>query len=129
MKEFMYKGKSVEELKRMDIKELAKILNARTRRSLLRGFTDAQKKLLSRIKEQHEGNKKPIKTHCRDIIVIPEMFGLIIHIHNGKEFIPVSIVPEMIGHHLGEFTYNRKKVAHSAPGIGATRSSAAVSVK
>ena len=63
------------------------------------------------------------------MIILPEMIDSTIQIHDGKSFIKVLIQPEMIGHYLGEFTYNRKRVAHSAPGIGATRSSAALSVK
>ena len=50
-------------------------------------------------------------------------------VHNGKEFVIVNITPEMIGHYIGEFALTRKKVAHHAPGIGATRSSASLSVK
>jgi len=124
-KEFTYKGKTLEELKKMSIDELAEILPARQRRSLKRGFTEYQKKLLKKIRK----GEKNIKTHCRDMIILPEMVGLTIKVHNGKEFVDVKIVPEMIGHYLGEFALTRKKVEHSAPGIGATRSSAALSVK
>ena len=74
-------------------------------------------------------NEKNIETHCRDMIILPEMVGKTIKIHQGKEFMPVIIEEGMIGHYLGEFAMTRKKVAHSAPGIGATRSSASLSVK
>ena len=50
-------------------------------------------------------------------------------IHNGKEFVMIKITEEMLGHRLGEFAATRKKVAHSSPGIGATRSSASLSVR
>ncbi len=130
VKEFTYRGKTIEELKNLTVNEFAKLVNARQRRSILRGFTTQEKKLLLRIKKFNKGeNKKQIKTHCRDLIVFPEMVGLLIYVYDGKLFVPVSIMPEMIGHYLGEFTVNRRKVKHSAPGIGATRSSAAVSVK
>ncbi|MFH1065043.1 MAG: 30S ribosomal protein S19 [Nanoarchaeota archaeon] len=129
-KEFTYRGKTLEELQKLSIEELAKLLTSRQRRTLTRGFTDAEKSLLEKIKKFKEGKKKkPVKTHCRDMIVLPMMVGMTIHIHSGKQFNPVLIEPEMIGHALGEFTMNRKKVAHSAPGIGATRSSAGASVK
>ncbi len=129
-KEYSYRGISLEELKKMDTTEFAKLVPARQRRSLARGFTDMEKKLLLKVKKTKEGKyKKPIKTHCRDMIVVPEMLGLTVHVHFGKGFTPVEIQPEMLGHYLGEFTINRSKVAHSAPGIGATRSSAAASVK
>ncbi|MEK6864545.1 MAG: 30S ribosomal protein S19 [Nanoarchaeota archaeon] len=129
-KEFTFRGKTLEELQKLSIEELAKLLTSRQRRTLTRGFTDAEKSLLEKIKKFKEGKKKkPVKTHCRDMIILPMMIGMTIHIHSGKQFNPVLMEPEMIGHTLGEFTMNRKKVAHSAPGIGATRSSAGASVK
>ena len=127
---FTYRGKTVEELQKMDLKEFAKLIPARQRRSLLRGFTDAQKRLLGKIKKAREGKyKKTIKTHCRDMVIIPEMIGLKILVHKGKEFVPVMILEDMVGHYLGEMTLTRNRVEHSAPGVGATKSSAAFSVK
>jgi small subunit ribosomal protein S19 len=129
-KEFFYKGKKVSELKGMSIEEYAKLVPSRLRRSLNRGFTDAEKRLLVKIRRANKGDyKKQIKTHCRDMVIIPEMLDLTIHIHNGKTFVPIKIMPEMLGRFLGEFTANRSSIKHSAPGIGATRSSAAASVK
>ena len=81
--------------------------------------------MLKNLKE----SKKPVKTHFRDVIILPEMVGRTIHIHNGKEFNAVRVIPEMLGHYLGEFALTRKSVKHSSPGIGATKSSSAVSVK
>ena len=124
-KEFTFKGKTTEELQKMSINELAQLLTARQRRTIKRGFTEQQKILLKKLR----ANEKNIETQCRDMIILPEMIGKIIKVHRGKEFIPVSIEPDMIGHCLGEFALTRKKVAHSAPGIGATRSSASLSVK
>ncbi len=124
-KEFTYRGKTLDELKKLSLSEFILLLPSRQRRSLKRGLTEQQKKLLKQIKE----NKNDVKTHCRDMIILPEMVGKTIRVHNGKEFIPVVIQNEMIGHYLGEFALTRKKVEHSAPGIGATRSSAALSVK
>ncbi|MDD5133376.1 MAG: 30S ribosomal protein S19 [Candidatus Nanoarchaeia archaeon] len=129
-KKFTYKGKTIEEMQKMSLSELAKIFPARQRRSLTRGFNDQEKLLLLKVKKFKEGRtKKPVKTQVRDMIVLPEMVGLTIHIYNGKEYIPTLIAEDMVGHYLGEFAATRKKVAHSAPGIGATRSSASASVK
>ena len=129
-KEFKFYGKMLTEIEKMDLKEFAKLLPARQRRSLLKGFTDEQKKLLAKIKKAKEGKyKKQIRTQCRDMIIIPIMLDLLIQVHNGKSFINVKIIPEMLGHYLGEFVLTRQRVVHSAPGIGATRSSASVSVK
>lgn len=124
-KEFTFKGKTLEELKKMSLIELAQLVPARQRRTIKRGFTEQQKILLKKISR----NEKNIETHCRDMIVLPEMIGRAIRVHQGREFVTVMMEPEMIGHCLGEFALTRKKVSHSAPGIGATRSSASLSVK
>lgn len=124
-KEFTYKGKTAEELKKMSLSELALLLPSRQRRKIKRGLTEQEKILLKKIKVQ----QKNIETHSRDMIIIPDMFGTIIKVYNGKAFIPVAVEPDMIGHCLGEFVLTRKKVQHSSPGIGATRSSASLSVK
>ena len=107
-----------------------KFIPSRARRSLKRGFTQEQKKLLHKVRQfKSRGIKKIISTHERDMIIIPEMLGLTIGVYNGKEFVNVIIVPEMLGHYLGEFSMTRRKVQHSAPGVGATKSSAAISVR
>lgn len=124
-KEFTFKGKTLEELKNVSLNELAQLMTGRPRRTIKRGFTEQQKILLKKLR----ANEKNIETHCRDMIILPEMIGRIIKVHHGREFIPVTLEPEMIGHYLGEFVLTRKKVSHSAPGIGATRSSASLSVK
>ena len=124
-KEFTFKGKTVDELKKLSLNEFSQLITSRQRRSLKRGFTEQQKILLKKIKS----NQKNIETHCRDMVILPEMIGLTIKVHQGKEFVPVIIEQDMIGHCLGEFALTRRKVAHSAPGIGATRSSASLSVK
>ena len=122
-KEFTYKGKNLEELKDLGLNEFIELVPSRQRRSLKRGFTDAQKILMKKI----DKGKNNIKTHCRDLVIIPKMIGLRLKIYNGKEFTSVSIESEMIGHFLGEFSQTRKR--HSSPGVGSTRSSAHVSVK
>lgn len=124
-KEFTYKGKTMEELRKLSITELAALLPSRCRRKIKRGFTEQNKILLDKVR----GSQKNIETHCRDMIILPEMVGLTIKVHNGKTFMPVAVQEDMIGHYLGEFALTRKRVAHSAPGIGATRSSASLSVK
>ena len=129
-KDITFKGKTVEELAVMPLNEFMNLVPSRTRRSLKRGFTEDQKKLLLKVKKTKEGKyKKTIKTHCRDMIITPDFMGLLILVYTGKEFVPVTVTIEMLGKYLGEFTMTRKKVAHSAPGIGATKSSAAMSVK
>ncbi|MBI5148857.1 30S ribosomal protein S19 [Candidatus Pacearchaeota archaeon] len=127
MAEVLYRGKNIEELKKLEIREFAKLLPSRRRRSLLRQFAKIENFLMRTEKKIKRG--KQIKTHARDFIIVPKVVGLSILVHNGKEFVPVNITAEMLGHRLGEFVATRKRVQHSAPGIGATRSSAALSVK
>lgn len=124
-KEFTYRGKTLKEVKEMSIEEFIKLLPARQRRSLKRGVNDGHKNILKKI----QNGKKDIKTHCRDMIILPEMIGHAVRVYNGKNFMPVHITEEMIGHYLGEFVLTRKMVSHSAPGVGATRSSASISVR
>lgn len=124
-KEIIWHGKSETEVKKMDLKEFMRYVPAGARRSLKRGFTEFQKILLKEMKK----NSPKLKTHCRDMVVIPEMLGRTFKVYNGQEFKPVEITLEMLGHRLGEFSHTRKTVAHSAAGIGATRSSKAVSAR
>jgi small subunit ribosomal protein S19 len=124
-KEFVFRGKKLDEIKKMDLQQFTQLLTARERRKIKRGFTEQEKIFLDNLRA---GEKDP-KTQCRDMIVLPEMLGRLIKIYNGKEYFPVAIEPDMLGHRLGEFAQTRRKVAHSAPGIGATRSSASLSVR
>jgi len=118
-KKFIFMGRSDEDLKKLSMNELADMFDSRTRRKMKRGFTEVEKKFIERV----NANENNIKTHCRDMIVLPSMFGLTIKIHNGKEFVPVEIQPDMVGHRLGEFSLSTKMVRHGSAGIGATKSS------
>ncbi len=131
---FTYRGYSFDDLKKMEINEFIKLIPSRQRRSIKRGFTEQQKKLLEKIKKvraQKDAGKevKPIKTHCRSMVVLPIMVGLTFGVYNGKEFVNVDITPDKLGHYLGEFAQTRGKVQHSSPGVGATRGSTFVPTK
>jgi small subunit ribosomal protein S19 len=130
-KEFSYRGHSLESLSAMSMDEFINILPSRQRRSLQRGLTADQRVLLEKLRTAKEDKaaKAAIKTHVRDLIVLPEMVGAKIGIHNGKEFVEVDIRAEMIGHYLGEFAITNKPVRHGTPGIGASRSSMYVPLK
>lgn len=122
-KELIYRGKTIEELKELDVRESAKFLPARSRRTVLRKF-DMIEKFIKRCEKKSSRNKK-IKTHLRDIVIVPKLVGFTISIYNGKEFQEIPITVEMIGHRLGEFAMTRGKVNHGSAGIGATKSSKA----
>jgi small subunit ribosomal protein S19 len=132
-KEFTYRGFTLEQLQSMSMDEFITLLPSRQRRSLQRGLPPEHRILLENVRKAKEAMRKggsiTIKTHARDMVILPEMVGLTIHVHNGKEFIPVEIKPEMIGHYLGEFAITNKPVKHGTPGIGASRSSMYVPLK
>jgi len=108
----------------MSITEFAEILPSKERRKIRRGFTDQEKKLLKKMEK-----KDGVKTHCRSMIILPFMIGKSVNIYRGDGFVQIFLNEEMVGHRFGEFVMTRKKLAHSAPGVGATRSSASVSVR
>ncbi len=126
MPKFVYKGRGIEELQAMKLDELMRLLPARLRRSLKRGMTERQRKLLEKIRRDR---KRFHKTHDRGMVILPEMVGVKLGVHNGKEFVSLEIRPEMIGHRISEFVLTRKPVKHSAPGFGATRSSKFIPLK
>ncbi len=124
-KQYTWHGKTELEVPKLELKEFMELIPARPRRSLKRGFTDAQKRLLKRVTAGNDN----IKTHCRDMVVVPSMLGKTFKIHNGKDWLPVLVTIDMLGHYLGEFAMTRKPVTHSSAGIGATRSSRAISAR
>jgi small subunit ribosomal protein S19 len=129
-KEFRYRGFTVEQLNSMSTEAILQLLPSRARRSLNRGISDDKRKLLEDVRSQKDGQLAgQIKTHARDMIVLPVMVGATIGVYTGKEFLSISVKPEMIGHYLGEYAITNKKVVHGTPGIGASRSSLYVPLK
>jgi small subunit ribosomal protein S19 len=115
---FTYKGLTVEELQALSLHDFLPLLPSRARRSMTRGLNREQETFLKRVRSSDK-----VRTHCRNMVVLPEFIGKIISIHNGKEFVDIEVTPEMIGHFLGEFALTRRRVSHTGPGVGATRSS------
>ncbi len=129
-KEFRYRGFTVDQLNSMSTEAILQLLPSRARRSLNRGISDDKRKLLEDVRSQKEGRiEGQIKTHARDMIILPVMVGANISVYTGKEFLSVEVKPEMIGHYLGEYAITNKKVVHGTPGIGASRSSLYVPLK
>jgi len=129
----MYRGLTLDQLQNMSMDEFINLLPSRQRRSLHRGLQPEQRILLEKVRRSKEGLRKgvaaAVRTHVRNMIILPEMVGITIQIHNGKEFVAVEMKPEMIGHYLGEFAVTNKPVRHGTPGIGASRSSMYVPLK
>ncbi|HZX33947.1 MAG TPA: 30S ribosomal protein S19 [archaeon] len=129
--EYSFRGKTMEELKNMGIEEFAKLCTSRVRKSLLKGVDKKFMKKVAKAKEVLASGKypKPVRTHNRDYIVVPEMMGITIAVYNGHEFQNVEIKEKMLGHYFGEFALTRKKLTHGKAGIGATRSSTAITAR
>ncbi len=125
-KNFKYRGRTVEELKAMSMDEFIALLPSRMRRSLRRGLSNEQRIILERLRQNDE---KPIKTHSRDMVVLPEMIGKSLLVHSGNEFVEVRVNEKMVGHYLGEYVITNKPVRHGKPGIGASRSSMYIPLK
>lgn len=126
-KEFLFRGKTLEELNGLEVREFSKYLKSRQRRAVLRQFHEIEK-FIARSNKKISKNK-PVKTHSRDLVIVPKMVGMKIHIHTGKNFEPIEITGNMLGHRLGEFALTRQKVKHGAAGIGATKGSKAQAKK
>jgi small subunit ribosomal protein S19 len=122
--EFTYQGKTLEELQALSFAELAVLLPSNERRKLKR-LTDKERTFIDKV----QSSKKTVKTHLRSMLILPFMVGKTLLVYDGHTFQQVMIIPEMIGHRLGEYSLTRKKVQHNAPGIGATKSSSSLSVK
>lgn len=123
--EFTYRGFRLDDLRAMGRSELVPLMPSRARRKVIRGLTRGEEYLLTQFRKG-DGS---IRTHLRDMIIMPEMVGRSVEIHNGKEFTKVELQPESIFHYLGEFALTRRKVSHGSAGIGATRSSKYVPLK
>ena len=130
VKKFTYSGLPQEELEKLSLDKMLKLFPARARRSLTRGINDNKRKLIGEMKDSKAGTlKNPINTHLRDVLILPAMVGVTLNVYSGKEFKPVTITTEMIGHYLGEYVITNKRVSHGAPGVGASRSSLYVPLK
>ncbi|MGB9135628.1 MAG: 30S ribosomal protein S19 [Candidatus Bathyarchaeia archaeon] len=132
-KEFMYRGLNLEQLQGLSMDEFILLLPSRHRRSLQRGLKPEQRILLESIRAAKaaldKGQTVMVRTHARDMVILPEMAGASVYVHNGKEFSLIVITPQMIGHFLGEYAITNKPVKHGQPGIGASRSSMYVPLK
>lgn len=116
IKEFSYRGKSLQELQALSVKEFAELIPSRERRTLLRGFTDDEKKMLAKLEK-----KNTVKTHSREMVILPSFVGKTIKVHNGKQFLDVIVVEEMIGKRLGQYAETRRKAGHTIGLVGKTK--------
>eukprot|EP00992_Anisonema_acinus_P000646 TRINITY_DN10236_c1_g1_i1.p1 TRINITY_DN10236_c1_g1~~TRINITY_DN10236_c1_g1_i1.p1 ORF type:complete len:150 (+),score=30.66 TRINITY_DN10236_c1_g1_i1:66-515(+) len=133
-KKFTYRGIELEALLDLGNEELAQLVPARARRRFQRGLKRKSMALIKKLrkaKKEAPVNEKPavVKTHLRNMIIVPEMIGSIVGVYNGKIFNSVEIKGEMVGHYLAEFSITYHPVKHGRPGIGATHSSRFIPLK
>ncbi len=131
VKEEVYKGLKEVQIKDMSVEEFLPLISSRARRTLKRLNQNPRlKEFMEKVRKvKQENPKKVIKTHIREAIVIPEWLGLTFGVYNGKEFKNVEITVNHMGKRLGEFSHSTGRVAHSGPGVGATRGSKFVPLK
>jgi len=115
-KEFTFRGRTEAELKAMSLDEFILLLPSSERRKARRGFTEAEQSLLRKLAKRDR-----VKTHAREMIILPSMFGKTVMVHNGKEYVPVLIQAAMVGHRLGQFVLTRKPTKHSSVGVTTAR--------
>merc|ERR1712087_250620 len=120
-RKYTYRGVDLDQLLDMNNEGLMELFTCRIRRKFSRGMKRKPMALIKKL--------DVVKTHLRNMVVVPEMTGSIVGVYNGKVFTQVEIKPEMIGHYLGEFSISYKPVKHGRPGIGATHSSRFIPLK
>jgi small subunit ribosomal protein S19 len=125
-KQFTFRGKTLEELKTLDVREFAKYLTSRQRRYTLRRFQDIEQFIK---KCSKKSNKKIIKTHRRDLVIVPQMVGMKLSVYNGQNFVQFEVIGEMLGHKFGEFAPTRARIKHGKAGVGATKGTRSKSKK
>jgi small subunit ribosomal protein S15e len=121
-KKFTYRGVDLDQLLDMSTEQLVELVHARARRRFQRGLKRKPMGLIKKLRKAKSAvsgpSEKPavVKTHLRDMIIVPEMIGSVIGIYNGKTFNQVEIKAEMVGHYLAEFSISYKPVRHGRPG-------------
>jgi small subunit ribosomal protein S19 len=127
-KDFVFQGLNEEQLKAVSMDEFIRMLPSRMRRSLRRGLPEEHRILIEKIRAWQPGDK-PLKTHARNLIILPEMIGKTVNVFSGRDFVEVQIDLKKVGHYLGEYSITNTPVRHGRPGIGASRSSMYIPLK
>ena len=97
------------------------LVHCRARRRFSRGLKRKPVNLMRRLRKAKKeaapmGKPDVVKTHLRNMIILPEMIGRMVGVYSGKTFNQVETKPEMVGHYLGEFSISYKPVKHGRPG-------------
>ena len=140
-KTYTFRGIELDDLVKLSTDEFSRLIHARSRRRIMRGLGQKPEKFLAKCRKAvrfktklfliflkkklcQPGEKPPpVKTHLRDMIVLPEMIGNVVGVHNGHQYAGVEIKDDMIGRALSELAITYVPIRHGRPGIGATHSS------
>ena len=117
----------MEELTAMNMDDFAALCDSRTRRSIKKGLNQHILDKITKVKGDPKA--KPIRTHKRDLIITPAFVGVRFAVHRGNSFELLEIDERMLGHYIGEFVFTRKRLQHGKAGIGATKSSTAITAR
>merc|ERR1719421_368470 len=120
-RKYSYRGIDLDKLLDVSNQDLMELFKARQRRKFSRGIKRKPITLLKKLrkakKETAYGEKPvPVKTHLRNMVIVPEMIGSMVGVYNEKQFINVEIKPDMIGHYLAEFSITYKPIRHGRAG-------------
>lgn len=110
-KELTFKGKTLAELKMLDVREFAALLRSRQRRTVLRNFQEHEN-FVKRAEAHLAKGKRMVKTHSRALVIVPGLVGMKLGVYTGRDFTPVEITIEMLGHKFGEFAPTRARARH-----------------
>lgn len=110
-KESTFKGRTLAELQTLDVREFAALLRSRQRRTVLRNFQEHEN-FVKRAQAQFAKGKRAVRTHFRDLVIVPALVGMKLQIYNGNTFAPVDVTFEMLGHKFGEFSLTRARARH-----------------
>jgi small subunit ribosomal protein S15e len=124
-RKYSYRGIDLDKLLDLSNQDLMDLFRARQRRKFSRGIKRKPITLLKKLrksKRETAYGEKPeaVKTHLRNMVIVPEMIGSVVGVYNGKQYINVEIKPDMIGHYLAEFSITYKPIKHGRAGMGAT---------
>merc|ERR1719157_440715 len=122
-RKFSYRGVDLDQLLELSTDSFVELGHCRARRKFVRGIKGKPLNLLKRLRKSKQGleeGEKPatVKTHLRNMIIVPEMIGSVCGVYNGKSFTTVEVKPEMVGMYLAEFSITYKPVGHGGAGIG-----------
>ncbi|KAK6461474.1 40S ribosomal protein S15 [Scheffersomyces coipomensis] len=123
---FTFKGVDLKDLVELSTEDFTKLCSARVRRRFSRGVGTKEMGFINKLRVARantQPNEKPatVKTHLRNMVIVPEMIGSVVGVYNGKVFNTVEVRPEMVGHYLGEFSITYTPVRHGRAGNASSR--------